>query len=199
MLIIDTGVTFEGYWSDFDRNYIVGGPAHLPAKTAACHDMLWRATERGFEEAGRKGATSTSVFRAMARECGIPEDAADDAGVGRFGHGLGLQITELFSNNATDETPLVPGVVMTLEPSALIDPNAGDEMMLAHEEDIAITEEGAVWLSQRAPRAMPTILADRSHDLSHPSDGAQPPAGAEADPLLALSGLCMQLQRDLEL
>ena len=81
VLIIDTGVTFEGYWSDFDRNYIVGGPAHLPAKTAACHDMLWRATERGFEEAGRKGATSTSVFRAMARECGIPDDAADDAKV----------------------------------------------------------------------------------------------------------------------
>jgi Xaa-Pro dipeptidase len=187
VLIIDTGITFEGYWCDFDRNYIVGGLHHLPAKTAACHDMLWRATEKGFEEAGRKGATSTSVFRAMARECDIPDDAADDAGVGRFGHGLGLQLTELFSNNATDETPLAPGFVMTLEPSALIDPAAGDELMIAHEEDIAITEHGAVWLSLRAPRQMDVILGDEAHDLEH------------ADPLAELSIRCAELKRALEL
>lgn len=185
VLIIDTGITFEGYWCDFDRNYIVGGRAHLPAKTAACHDMLWRATEQGFTEAGRKGATSTSVFRAMARECGIPDDAADDAGVGRFGHGLGMQLTELFSNNATDETPLVPGFVMTLEPSALIDPSAGDEMMIAHEEDIAITEEGAAWLSLRAPREMAVVLPDAAH--------------TSEDALRALPALCIMLERDLEL
>ena len=184
VLIIDTGMTFEGYWCDFDRNWICGGASHLPAETAACHDMLWRATERGFEEAGRPGATSTTVFRAMARECGIPDDAADDAGVGRFGHGLGLQLTELFSNNATDHTPLGPGCVMTLEPSALIDPARGDEMMIAHEEDIAITEDGAVWLSLRAPRTMPTILDDEP--------------GAP-DPLQTLPELCMTLSRALEL
>ena len=25
VLVIDTGMQFEGYWSDFDRNFIVGG------------------------------------------------------------------------------------------------------------------------------------------------------------------------------
>ena len=116
-----------------------------------------------------------------------PDDAADDAGVGRFGHGLGLQLTELFSNNATDETPLAPGFVMTLEPSALIDPAAGDELMIAHEEDIAITEHGAVWLSLRAPRQMDVILGDEAHDLEH------------ADPLAELSIRCAELKRALEL
>jgi Xaa-Pro dipeptidase len=183
VLVIDTGITFEGYWCDFDRNWIVGSEDHLPKKSAECHDMLWRATEAGFAEAGKEGATSTTVFRAMARECGIPDDAADDAGVGRFGHGLGLQLTELFSNNATDNTPLEPGFVMTLEPSALIDPKAGDEMMLAHEEDIAITDEGAVWLSHRAPRQMPVILSESN----------------DADPMPELHALCDGLMRDLDL
>lgn len=188
VLIIDTGITFEGYWCDFDRNYVVGGTSHLPAATSACHDMLWRATEKGFEEAGRPGATSTSVFRAMARECGIPDDASDDAGVGRFGHGLGLQLTELFSNSASDETPLAPGFVMTLEPSALIDPSAAedDEQMLAHEEDIAITEQGAVWLSLRAPREMAVILPDAAH-------------AEQNDALRALPVLCSALRRELQL
>mmetsp|Transcript_41687 Transcript_41687/g.94193 ORF Transcript_41687/g.94193 Transcript_41687/m.94193 type:complete len:114 (+) Transcript_41687:590-931(+) len=82
----------------------------------------------------------------MAAALGTPADS----GVGRFGHGLGLQLTEHFSNNATDETPLVPGVTMTLEPSMMI----GGDRMLAHEEDIVITEQGARWLSLRAPRKM---------------------------------------------
>ena len=51
--------------------------APLTPATAACHDMLWRATEAGFAEANRQGATSSTVFRAMARECGIADDAAD--------------------------------------------------------------------------------------------------------------------------
>ena len=121
----------------------------------------------------------------MAAALGIGAEAADDAGVGRFGHGLGLQLTELFSNNATDETPLVPGFVMTLEPSALIDPSAGDEMMIAHEEDIAITEDGAAWLSLRAPREMAVVLPDAAH--------------TSEDALRALPALCIMLERDLEL
>ena len=197
VLIIDTGIQFEGYWCDFDRNYIVGGPAHLPAESAHTHDQLWLATEAGFAEASRAGATSSSVFRAMAEAMGeatgeAEEAAADEgAGVGRYGHGLGLQLTELFSNNATDETPLQPGFVMTLEPSALIYPNAKGpkgELMLAHEEDIAITADGATWLSLRAPREMIVLLPD----------APQQPDGAD-EPLAALGALCESLIRDLGL
>eukprot|EP00966_Prymnesium_polylepis_P206044 4774459-Prymnesium_polylepis.1 len=124
VFIIDTGITFEGYWCDFDRNFIVGGAAQLSEAAAAAHDRLWLATEAGFAAAARKGATSSAVFRAQAAALGVEAQGdGDDSGVGRFGHGLGLQLTELFSNNATDETPLAAGCVMTLEPSMLIAPD----------------------------------------------------------------------------
>ena len=75
---------------------------------------------------------------------------------GRMGHGLGLQLTELFSNNATDEQPLSPGVVMTLEPGMLIP--GSETLMIVHEEDIVVTEDGAEWLSDRATKSMISIL-----------------------------------------
>ena len=82
----------------------------------------------------------------MQQKLGVDPDSNS---TGRLGHGLGLQLTELFSNNATDEQLLSPGVVMTLEPGMLIP--GSDTLMLVHEEDIVITEDGAEWLSDRAP------------------------------------------------
>ena len=37
--------------------------------------------------------------------------------VGRLGHGLGLQLTEPPSNKAGDSSVLLPGMVITIEPS----------------------------------------------------------------------------------
>ena len=45
---------------------------------------------------------------------------------------------------------------MTLEPGMLIP--GSDELMLVHEEDIVVTEDGAEWLSDRAPIKMTSIL-----------------------------------------
>ena len=74
--------------------------------------------------------------------------------VGRLGHGLGMQLTEWPSNTADDHTPLEPGVVLTLEPGMEFAP--GKQMV--HEENIVITEDGARWLSRRAPEEMPVIM-----------------------------------------
>jgi len=150
VVVIDTGACFEGYWCDFDRNFVVGGEHFLGEAARETHDKVWLATEAGFEAACRHGATSSDVYRAMAAVLGVA-----DGSVGRYGHGLGLHITEHFSNNASDEEPLVAGMTMTLEPGM----NIGDsELMIVHEENIVITETGAEWLSERAPRQMGSIL-----------------------------------------
>jgi Xaa-Pro aminopeptidase len=84
-------------------------------------------------------------------------DAAGSKGlnVGRMGHGLGMQLTEPPSNMPGDDTALVPGMVMTIEPGMEYAPGC----MLLHEENVVITEEGAELLTRRAPREMPVITA----------------------------------------
>jgi Xaa-Pro dipeptidase len=73
--------------------------------------------------------------------------------VGRLGHGLGMELTEWPSNTPEDQTELVPGVVLTLEPGMEFAP--GKQMV--HEENIVITEDGARLLSRRADPVLPVI------------------------------------------
>jgi len=154
VLVIDTGACFEMYWCDFDRNFVVGGEGSISAATKKTQDLVWLATEAGFEVCRNHG-TSSDICRAMSSVMGIQDNST-----GRLGHGLGLHITEHFSNNATDEEPLRPGMVLTLEPGMLV--LGDDKRMIVHEEDVLITEEGAEYLTQRAPRRFPSILESRS-------------------------------------
>ena len=73
--------------------------------------------------------------------------------VGRLGHGLGMQLTEWPSHTINDNTILEEGVVITLEPGMEYLPNK--EMV--HEENVLITNNGPVWLSERAPKELPII------------------------------------------
>jgi Xaa-Pro dipeptidase len=73
--------------------------------------------------------------------------------VGRLGHGLGLQLTEPPSNSADDDAVLEVGMVITIEPGMEYAPGK----MIVHEENIAITADGAELLTTRAPREMLVI------------------------------------------
>ena len=145
VMIIDTGTVYDGYFCDFDRNFAFG---HVPDETARAHDLVWRATEAGLE-AARPGITMADLHRIMA---GVLEEGGDvGAGVGRMGHGLGMQLTEWPSIMPSDDTVLEPGAVITLEPGLEFAPGK----QIVHEEDIVITEDGAELLTRRAPREMP--------------------------------------------
>jgi Xaa-Pro aminopeptidase len=149
VLFIDTGATYDGYFCDFDRNFAFG---HISDAAQRAHQAVWDATEAGIA-AARPGATTTDLWRAMADVL----EAAGSKGlnIGRMGHGLGLQLTEPPSNMPGDDTPLEPGMVMTIEPGMEYAPG----QMLLHEENVVITEDGAELLTRRAPRAMPIITA----------------------------------------
>lgn len=147
VFLIDTGSTYGGYFCDFNRNFAVGPPAE---RVRRAHDALHRATEAGMR-AARPGATAAQVFAAQAK---VLDDLGFPIGnVGRFGHGLGKAMTEPPSNKPGDETPLVPGMVLTIEPSVFF----GRGRILVHEEDVAVTEDGCELLSRRAPAEMPVI------------------------------------------
>ncbi len=73
--------------------------------------------------------------------------------VGRMGHGLGAQLTEWPSLAAHDQTPLEPGMVITLEPGMSYAP----ETMMVHEENILVTDGDAELLSKRAPAELPIV------------------------------------------
>tara|TARA_R110000787_G_scaffold86057_7_gene183264 strand:- start:3436 stop:4605 length:1170 start_codon:yes stop_codon:yes gene_type:complete len=147
VLIIDTGTTFDGYFCDFDRNIAFG---HADDAVRRAYDVVYAATDAGFA-AARPGATTSDVWAAM---WGVLEaGGALGNSVGRMGHGLGMQLTEWPSNTPEDGTVLEPGVVLTLEPGMEFAP--GKQMV--HEENIVITEDGAEWLSRRAPAELPVV------------------------------------------
>ncbi|MEQ9258540.1 MAG: Xaa-Pro peptidase family protein [Roseovarius sp.] len=147
VLFFDTGASFDGYMSDFDRNYAVGAISDA-AKRA--QDAVWRATEAGIA-AAVPGATTDDLFATM--NAVLQEAGALGNNVGRLGHGLGMQLTEPPSHRPGDGTVLVPGMVLTIEPGMEYAPGR----MIVHEENIVLREGGAELLTTRAPREMPVI------------------------------------------
>ena len=137
ILMLDTGLVHDGYFCDFDRNFSVGRPS---ADVAEGHSRLIEATYAAFD-AARPGSTAAELFHVMDK---IVTGGAGGSEAGRYGHGLGMNLTEWPSLIPTDHTPLVSGMVLTLEPGIELAPGRA----LVHEENIVIRENGAEWLSQ---------------------------------------------------
>lgn len=147
LLIFDTGSTFDGYFSDFDRNFAF---THASSGASDAYRAVWEATEAGLA-AARPGATTSDVFGAMNEVLMAAGSLGND--VGRMGHGLGMQVTEWPSNTADDETPLVENMVLTLEPGLFWEPGKA----MVHEECVVIRADGPELLSRRAVSELPVI------------------------------------------
>lgn len=146
VLMLDTGLVFDGYFSDYDRNFALGPPA---PEVAAAHACLIDAVAAATEIA-RPGATAADLFRAMDR---ILTGGRGGSEAGRYGHGLGMQLTEWPSLIPADQTVLEAGMVLTLEPGIETAPG----QTLVHEENIVVREGAPEFLSPPAPRALPQI------------------------------------------
>lgn len=147
LFAIDTGADVHGYFCDFDRNFAIGEPDDEAKRV---YRSLQRATRAGIA-AARPGNTAADLFYAQARS--IEADGIVAATQGRFGHGLGLTLTEWPSNAPHDDTLLRPGMVMTIEPGIAY----GAGKVMVTEENIVITEDGCELLSRPAPEELPVI------------------------------------------
>ncbi|MFL4470366.1 M24 family metallopeptidase [Tateyamaria armeniaca] len=148
VLMLDTGVVRDGYFSDFDRNWSLGPAA---PETASAYARLIEASDTTFADA-RPGVTAADLFHVMD---GVLTGGAGGSDAGRYGHGLGMQLTEWPSLIPDDHTVLEPGMVLTLEPGLSLETGK----TLVHEENIVITDSGARYLSTPAPRDIPVIPA----------------------------------------
>ena len=147
VLMLDTGSVFDGYFCDFDRNYAFGQASDAARKA---YDVLHQATEAGML-AAQPGAKCSHVFHSMWEIISAKSEA--NSGVGRLGHGLGMQLTEWPSHTHFDDTVLEPGMVLTIEPGMSIAPGK----MMVHEENIVIRESGPEPLTRRAPAELTVI------------------------------------------
>ena len=150
VMILDTGCVYDGYFSDFDRNFAFGD-AGDDARRA--YETAYRATDAGLAMA-RPGTTCAELFGAM--QAVLDEGGARDSDVGRLGHGLGCQLTEWPSHTSFDHTVLAPGMVITLEPGMMFAPGR----LMVHEENIVIREGAPELLSRRAAPELPVIGSD---------------------------------------
>jgi Xaa-Pro aminopeptidase len=146
MVWVDMGANYAGYWADFSRAGVVGGP------TAAQERMQRRVVE----------ATAAGVA-ALRPGVALHEVAEHLDGVmarlglelnrrpGRYGHGLGLAVTEPPHLAAFDDTIVEPGMVLTVEPGMWT-----EDGMYHCEESLIVREGGAELLSDY-PRELASI------------------------------------------
>lgn len=146
VLMLDTGLVWDGYFCDFDRNFSIGPPS---GKVQDAHTQVIDATNAAFD-AAKPGTVMSDLFHAMDKVVNPNSDTMD---AGRLGHGLGMQLTEWPSIIPSDTTMLVPGMVLTLEPSVVVSGNK----ILVHEENIVILEGGAEFLSTPQDRKIRVI------------------------------------------
>ncbi|WP_425098250.1 M24 family metallopeptidase [Tropicibacter sp. S64] len=142
ILMLDTGLVRNGYFSDFDRNWAIGQAA---PETQDAWRRLLDATEAA-RQIAKPGTTAAELFHAMHAIVGGGE-------AGRLGHGLGMQLTEGLSLIPGDHTVLEPGMVITLEPGITL---TGGGIMV-HEDVFAITADGCTQLSPPAPSDLPVL------------------------------------------
>ncbi len=142
VLMLDTGLVFDGYFSDFDRNWALG---RADPKALDAWHRLQEATAAA-RDIARPGTTAAELFHAMHRIVGGGE-------AGRLGHGLGMQLTEGLSLIPGDHTVLQPGMVITLEPGIALDGGG----IMVHEDVFAVTDYGVDQLSPPAAPDLPVI------------------------------------------
>jgi Xaa-Pro aminopeptidase len=141
MVWVDMGANVLGYWADFCRAAVLGAPTAHQRETQA---TIREITRLGIE-AIRPGARVAEVARVCAREMERGGLAFNTWGV-RYGHGIGLQVTEPPHVAEYDDTVVAPGMTLTVEPGTCT-----AEGRFQIEENLVVTESGVRWLS-RSPR-----------------------------------------------
>ena len=146
MVLIDTGATIDGYYSDITRTYVFGEPT-------ARQSEIWnleQAAQAAAFAAAQVGTPAEAVDRAA-------RDVIEAAGFGpgyavpglahRTGHGIGLDIHEEAYIVPGNATPLAPGMCFSNEPMICIYGEFGVRL----EDHVYITAHGPRWFTQPSP------------------------------------------------
>jgi Xaa-Pro aminopeptidase len=146
MVWVDMGAAWGGYWSDFSRAGVLGGPT---PEQAEMQRKVVEATMVGVE-AIRPGTTLRQVAEAIDAAMAA-RSLVSNRRPARHGHGLGLAVTEPPHLAPFDETAIVPGMVLTVEPGMWT-----EDGMYHCEENVVVRPDGVDLLSD-CPRDLVAI------------------------------------------
>jgi Xaa-Pro aminopeptidase len=144
-VLIDIAARVDGYFADVTQQVFLGRPPH---DYKEAYEVVAAAQEEGIR-AARVGASASDVDRAA-------RTVIDTAGFGKWhgprtGHGIGLDIHEPPSVIDSDETELVPGAVITVEPGVYMPGKFGIRI----EDTVIVTNGGP----QRVTRGARTLFS----------------------------------------
>jgi len=135
MVWMDCGCAIDGYWSDFGRAGVVGGPS---AEQKEAQRAIREITQIGVEMV-RPGVPVAEIAQRCneaLKALDLPITSNISGLADRVGHGLGMNITELPSLNEEDSTVLEPGMIVTIEPGV-----ATEYGTFHIEENVLVTDE----------------------------------------------------------
>ncbi|HEV2754403.1 MAG TPA: Xaa-Pro peptidase family protein [Actinomycetota bacterium] len=113
-VLVDIAARVDGYFGDITQQAFLGTP---PEEYVRIYEIVASAQEQGVR-AARAGATAADVDRAAAAV--IEAAGFGDSTGPRTGHGIGLDVHEPPSVVAGDDTELVPGAAITVEPGVYL-------------------------------------------------------------------------------
>jgi Xaa-Pro aminopeptidase len=119
---------------------------HVPHKIKEIYKVVYESQLAAIA-AVRPGVTHTEVDGA-AREV-IERAGFGDAFIHNVGHQLGLDV-----HDVTPDGPLVEGMVLTIEPGIYLPER---RLGVRIEDDVLITKEGAVVLTERIPKGVKEV------------------------------------------
>ena len=153
IFMLDTGCIWDGYFSDFDRNFAL---SYASDEAIEAHEKLIDATNAAVRSIKPGVTRSKDLFHTMSEVLYPDRDPSDLKldDVGRLGHGLGIQLTEPPSHTSWDETIIMPGMALTIEPSIVY---GTQNYLMVAEENIYVTEKGFKYLSKPRGRDLKII------------------------------------------
>lgn len=160
LLLLDLGARYEGYNADITRTYPVNGK--FTARQKAIYDVVLKAN-REIKNMAKPGLTlrelndrTKEVLAEGLIELGLIKDAKD---VDKYymhsvSHHLGIDVHDV---TVQEKAKLEPGMIITDEPGLYVDE---DEIGIRIEDDLLITKDGCVCLSEDIIRTTEEIEAE---------------------------------------
>jgi Xaa-Pro aminopeptidase len=140
LLWLDGGCSYMGYWADFSRAVAVGRRTDAQAEA---YRTVRGITHDALEEV-RPGRPVSGIVRRVRKA--FDRHGFRWGATSRIGHGIGLDLTEPPSLRHDVDDPLEPGMVLTCEPTVVL-----DHGLYQFEEIYAVTEGGVDLLTRPAP------------------------------------------------
>lgn len=136
MVWMDCGCAVDGYFSDFGRAGVLGGPGK---EQVEAQQKIHHITHTGINmmQPGVPVAEIAGYCNEAINQSGLPITSNISGLAARVGHGLGMVITEMPGLMEEDATLLQPGMIVTIEPGVAT--NYGTFHI---EENVLITKEG---------------------------------------------------------